>query len=306
MEKEKLNILVTGSDGQLGGCIINCIFDYNEHKDNWRFLNKSNLDITDKSAVRSFIVNNKIDVVVNCAAFTDVDRCEDPEYGRGIAYEINVNGPKYLAEVLKETKGTLIHISTDYVFDGYNNGYAYEENIRRSPVNKYGKLKRDAEIYIEQSGCNYLIIRTSWLYSRYGKNFLWTMMNKMKDGSDVKVVCNQIGTPTYAMDLAAFIVKAIEQRTYVIPERETDTIREIYHYTNEGVASWYDFACAIKEYFGFSSKIIPCYDWEFPRPADRPHFSVLDKLKVRKTFDIDIPYWRDSLKICITKLMSNE
>lgn len=301
MEK-KLNILVTGSNGQLGMCLRDAS---KESTDNWIFVGHEDLDITDTKAVSDFVLEKQIDVIVNCAAFTNVEKCEGIEY-LDIVHRTNVVGPENLAKAIKQTNGTLIHISSDYVFGGADHCSAYEEDDLMTPINRYGRSKVNAERLLATTGCNYLVIRTGWLYSEYGKNFLLTMMDKMKfkpSGSEIKVVVDQIGTPTYAMDLAMFIVGIITNRVNVVPEKQTDTIHEVYNYSDEGVASWYDFACSIKEYGGYADiYVVPCYTFEMNYKAERPAFSVLDKFKVKKTFNVAIPYWRDSLVTCINKM----
>jgi len=303
MEKKKLNILVTGSSGQLGRCLKDAS---KESDDCWMFFDHKDLDISNLDNVESVIYDNFIDVVVNCAAFTNVEKCEDRSYF-DIVHNTNITGPENIASVLKKIGGTLIHISSDYVFGGTRKDYAYDEYTDFcSPLNTYGRSKMNAERRIRTVNGNFLIIRTGWLYSEYGNNFMLTMMDKFRTNESVNVVINQIGTPTYAGDLANFIVHIIEERKDVVPEKSADTIQEVYHYTNEGVASWYDFACAIKEYGNFNVDVKPCYDFDLHYKAERPSFSVLDKSKVKNTFGIKIPYWRDSLNTCITKLMSNK
>lgn len=294
---KKLNILVTGSNGQLGRCLVEAT---KNSEDNWIFVSHQDLDIADKDAVKNIVNQNDINVIVNCAAFTNVNLCENPEY-KDIVYKTNVEGVINLADSLKDTNGVLIHISTDYVFDGDKSGF-YKESDLKFPINKYGSSKKNAEIALPYSMSNYIIIRTGWLYSEYGKNFLKTMIDKMKYGEDVTVVTDQVGTPTYAMDLAMFIEEIIRKRDNVIPERDSDNINEIYQYTDQGVASWYDFACAIKEYFGFESNVIPCMSENLIVQADRPKNSLMSKEKIKEVFNIDIPYWRDSLKKCIKSI----
>jgi dTDP-4-dehydrorhamnose reductase len=242
--------------------------------------------------------------VINCAAYTNVDKAET-DYDTAV--NVNAYGPAYIANALKNRGGFMVHISTDYVYDGLGAQHAYSEDIiQPNPCNVYGRTKAMGERMIATTECPHMILRTSWLYSEYGNNFMLTMMDKFRTNESVNVVINQIGTPTYAGDLANFIVHIIEERKDVVPEKSADTIQEVYHYTNEGVASWYDFACAIKEYGNFNVDVKPCYDFDLHYKAERPSFSVLDKSNVKNTFGIKIPYWRDSLNICITNLMSNE
>ena len=294
---KKLNILVTGSNGQLGQCLVEAT---KKSEDNWIFVSHNDLDISDRDAVKKIVDENDINVIVNCAAFTNVNLCENRDY-YDIMHKSNVAGVTNLANALEKNNGTLIQISTDYVFDGERSGF-YEETDSIFPINRYGHSKKAAEIMLTYSSANYIIIRTGWLYSEYGNNFLKTMIDRMKSGEDVTVVTDQVGTPTYAMDLAMFIEEIIRKRENVVPEKDSDRINEIYQYTNQGVASWYDFACAIKEYFGFDSNVVPCMTDHSFFHADRPKNSLMSKEKTKESFGIDIPYWRDSLKKCIKSI----
>ncbi|MGB4013049.1 MAG: dTDP-4-dehydrorhamnose reductase [Bacteroidales bacterium] len=281
------NILVTGSNGQLGN-ELRLIVEEKDKVNNYFFTDVEELDITNKSDVSQFLQANDIDVVVNCAAYTNVDKAEDESE---IADLINHIGVKNLAESCKERDGFLIHISTDYVFDGTKNT-PYTETDETSPLGVYGETKLRGENAIINSGCEFVIIRTSWLYSSFGNNFLKTMQRLTAEKESLKVVFDQVGTPTYAGDLANVI--------YTIIQKEEPSINnQIYHYSNEGVCSWYDFAVAINEAFGHNCNIKPCHSNEFPSKVTRPSFSVLDKTKLKNALGIEIQYWHDSLYRCI-------
>lgn len=281
------NILVTGSNGQLGN-ELRLIVEEKDKVNNYFFTDVEELDITNKSDVSQFLQANDIDVVVNCAAYTNVDKAEDESE---IADLINHIGVKNLAESCKERDVFLIHISTDYVFDGTKNT-PYTETDETKPLGVYGETKLRGENAIISSGCEYVIIRTSWLYSSFGNNFLKTMQRLTAEKESIKVVFDQVGTPTYAGDLANVI--------YTIIQKEEPSINnQIYHYSNEGVCSWYDFAVAINEAFGHNCNIKPCHSNEFPRKVTRPSYSVLDKTKIKNILGIDIPYCGKSLQLCI-------
>lgn len=281
------NILVTGAKGQLGN-ELHLVVEDNDKINQYFFTDVSELDITDKSAVTAFLESNKIDIVVNCAAYTNVDKAE---YDRENANLINHIGPKNLAEACKERNGFLIHISTDYVFDGTKNT-PYTETEETKPLGVYGETKLRGENAIINSGCEYLIIRTSWLYSSFGKNFLKTMQKLTSEKESIKVVFDQVGTPTYAGDLANVIHK-------IIMNNDKDIKNQIYHFSNEGVCSWYDFAVVINEAFGHNCKVLPCHSDEFPSKVTRPNYSVLDKTKIKNVLGIDIQHWRESMEKCI-------
>ena len=260
-------ILVTGSNGQLGSEIRE--LSKNDVTNVYFYTDVSELDITDKSAVNKFIENQQIDIVVNCAAYTQVDKAEEEEK---TAFLINATAPGNLAEACKKYDATLFHISTDYVFDGSNN-VPYIETESTSPLGVYGRSKLEGEEFIQQSGCNYLIIRTSWLYSSFGNNFVKTIARLSSEKDELKVVIDQIGTPTYARDLATVIFAIIQNDQF--KDR-----KGVYHYSNEGVCSWYDFAKAINDLFGNNCNIIPCHSDEFPAKVPRPHYSVLDNEEI--------------------------
>lgn len=290
-----MNILVTGANGQLGTEMRNLAVGSDNRYifsdiNNVPGCETLNLDITNIDAVRIVVQSEKVDMIVNCAAYTNVDKAEDD-----IAFAdlLNHTAPANLARVAYETGATLIHVSTDYVFNG-NASVPYKEDDMKDPQGVYGATKLKGELAVQQSGCRYLIFRTAWLYSPYGKNFVKTIRQITADKPSMKVVFDQVGTPTYARDLAALIVKVIDEGMY---DRQG-----IYHYSNEGVISWYDFAKTICSLSGHSCDIAPCHTSEFPSKASRPHYSVLDKTLVKETFGIAVPYWADSLKDCITRL----
>lgn len=249
------------------------------------------LDITDLEAVRKMVRENDVSVIVNCAAYTNVDAAET---NQELAELLNAKAPQNLAVAMKEVEGLLVHISTDYVFGKEPYNTPCREDQKGTPTGVYGLTKLHGEQNILSSGCNYIIIRTAWLYSEFGKNFVRTMLNLTATRPELKVVFDQVGTPTYAFDLAEAIVAILEK-----PQTG------IYHYSNEGVCSWYDFAKMIAQMAGNTEcEILPCHSYEFPSPVKRPAFSVLDKTKIKQTFGISIPYWTDSLKMCI-KNVSN-
>ena len=263
------------------------------------------LDITDFRAIRKIVRENAIGVIVNCAAYTNADRAESDQNACEL---LNAKAPEYLAMAMKEVNGLLVHISTDYVFGGDPYNTPCKENQEGNPTGVYGLTKLHGEQNIQKSGVKYLIFRTAWLYSEYGKNFVKTMLNLTATKPQLKVVFDQVGTPTYAFDLAQAIMITIEDY-----KKETNNSHSIsfnysksgvYHYSNEGVTSWYDFTKLIAEIAGNTDcDIQPCHSDEFPSPVKRPAFSVLDKTKIKNTFGITIPYWTDSLKKCMNNLM---
>ena len=300
-----MNILVTGANGQLGNEMRIVVTD---SADNYIFsdinqaegLETVHLDITDFDAVQAFVLDNNIDAVINCAAYTNVDAAETNE---ALAEMLNAKAPENLARAIKTVGGLLIHISTDYVFgkEAYNT--PCKEDQTGTPTGVYGLTKLHGEEAIKKTDCNYIIIRTSWLYSEFGKNFCKTMLNLTATKPELKVVFDQVGTPTYALDLAKAIEAIIEdyKTSSMLTARYPKT--GIYHYSNEGVCSWYDFATMIAEYAGNTDcKIRPCHSNKFPSPVVRPSYSVLDKTKIKETFGIEIPYWVESLKQCIAGL----
>lgn len=289
-----MNILVTGANGQLGTCMRNAA---KNSKDNFIFTDVAELDITDAKAVAKIVKDNGINVIVNCAAYTNVDKAEsDVEF----AELLNASAVKNLAEAAKANNGTLIHISTDYVFGGSQGNTPRTETEPVNPTGVYGMTKLHGEQAIEASGCKALIFRTAWLYSEYGKNFVKTMLNLTSIKPELKVVFDQVGTPTYAQDLADAIVAIISSRKFEGNEG-------IFHYSNEGVCSWFDFTKSIAEVAGNTDcDIQPCHSDEFPSPVVRPSYSVLDKTKFKNTFGLTVPYWTDSLRKCIQNLNDYE
>lgn len=293
-----MNILVTGANGQLGNemRIISktsadkFIFtDVNQVEG----LETTYLDITDLDAVRTVVKEYNVDVIVNCAAWTNVDAAEDSD-NYELVEKLNAIAPENLAMAMKEVDGLLVHISTDYVFGKEPYNTPCKEEQKGTPTGVYGATKLLGEQKIMHSGCNYIIIRTAWLYSEFGKNFVKTMLNLTATKPQLKVVFDQVGTPTYAGDLATAIVEVLKH-----------PVTGIYHYSNEGVTSWFDFTKMIAEIAGNQDcDIQPCRSSEFPSPVTRPSYSVLDKTKIKKTFGLTIPYWTDSLKVCIQNLQA--
>ena len=281
-----LNILITGANGQLGRSLRR-LGGVSPH--NYLFTDVAELDITDAAAVLRTVEERRIDVIVNCAAYTDVERAEEDE---PTAELLNHKAAGNLAAAAKATGATLFHVSTDYVFDGTAHT-PYTEDGTPSPLGAYGRTKLAGERAVMASGCRYLIFRTAWLYSEYGNNFLKTMLRLTSERDTLQVVFDQIGTPTYAGDLALAIFSIIESERYAGNEG-------VYHFTDEGVCSWYDFATEIAAAAGHDScHIIPCHTSEFPTKAARPAYSVLDKTKIKTTFQMDIPHWRESMIYCL-------
>jgi len=305
-----MNILVTGANGQLGNEIRIVSKD---SKDKYIFTDvvevegqqTTILDITNIDAIRQIVKEQDVKAIINCAAWTNVDGAEAPE-----KYELvellNAKAPENLAIAMKEVGGLLVHISTDYVFGGDPYNTPCKEGQIGTPTGVYGLTKLHGEQKIQATGVNYLIFRTAWLYSEFGKNFVKTMLNLTATKPRLKVVFDQVGTPTYARDLADAIMVALEdyKRESLTMNHEHFTKNGIYHFSNEGVCSWFDFTKMIAEYAGQTEcDIQPCHSDEFPSPVKRPAFSVLDKTKVKETFGIKVPYWTDSLKVCINNLM---
>ena len=293
-----MNILVTGANGQLGNEMRIVAKNSN---DRYIFTDVNQvegvetvyLDITDIDAIRKSVNDNDINVIINCAAYTNVDAAESNE---PLAEKLNAGAPKNLATVMAEKGGLLVHISTDYVFGQEPYNTPCREDQKGTPTGIYGLTKLHGEQNIIASGCKYLIIRTAWLYSEFGKNFCKTMLNLTATKPQLKVVFDQVGTPTYALDLANAIFDIVEGRKY-------EGNSGVYHYSNEGVCSWFDFTKMIAEYSGQTAcDVQPCHSDEFPSPVKRPAFSVLDKTKIKQTFGVKVPYWTDSLKKCITNL----
>ncbi len=289
-----MNILVTGANGQLGNCMR---LAAKESSNNYIFTDVAELDITNSEAVGKAVMANDIKVIVNCAAYTNVDKAESDA---AFAEKLNAEAVGNLAKAIRSTDGTLIHISTDYVFGGSQGNTPRTEDEPVNPTGVYGLTKLHGEQAIAASGCKALIFRTAWLYSEYGKNFVKIMLNLTSTKPQLKVVFDQVGTPTYAQDLADAIFDIIENRKF-------EGFEGIYHYSNEGVCSWYDFTKLIAAIAGNTGcNIQPCHSDEFPSPVVRPSYSVLDKTKFKNTFGIHVPYWTDSLKVCIKNLKQNE
>lgn len=285
-----MNILVTGANGQLGNEMR--IVSRNS-QDHYIFTDVAELDITNAMAVEKMVNDNDIKAIINCAAYTNVDKAED-DYD--FAELLNATAVKHLAQAIKKNAGILIHVSTDYVFGGTKNNTPCSEDEPANPTGVYGITKLHGEQSIIETGCKHLIIRTAWLYSEFGKNFVKTMLNLTATKPNLNVVFDQVSSPTYAYDLAQAIFDIVENRKYEGQDG-------IYHYSNEGVCSWYDFTKMIAEYAGHTDcDIQPCHSDEFPSKVVRPSYSVLDKTKIKKTFAIHIPYWTDSLQRCLAKL----
>lgn len=286
-----MRVLVTGAGGQLGrslrvACGGSCDYLFTDVLDS---PDTQLLDITDINAVRDFVQKNDVSVVVNCAAYTDVNKAESDVEKCAL---INAEAPGILASVMKERGGLLFHISTDYVFDGRSDT-PYAEDAQCAPESVYGTTKLQGEKAILSSGCRYVIVRTSWLYSEYGRNFVKTILELAGSKPELKVVSDQIGTPTYALDLANLICRILE----------SDNKDGVYHYSNEGSCSWYEFAKVIVEESGnYTCVVNPCTTEEYTTPARRPMYSVLDKSKVKETFGIEVPHWSESLKKCLKNL----
>lgn len=317
-----MNILITGANGQLGCSLRRLVANPAEEQhisakkgeDVFFFSDVSErpgyptvvLDITDLDEIRLFVRNYDIDVIINCAAYTNVDAAESNE---ALAEKLNAKAVENLATAMKEVNGWLVHISTDYVFGGDPYNTPCKEDQKGTPTGVYGLTKLHGEQAIQRVGCKYVILRTAWLYSEYGKNFVKTMLNLTATKPQLKVVFDQTGTPTYATDLANAILSIIQK-----------PVQGIYHYSNEGVCSWYDFTKMIQqiavelemsetaETFGThgACDVLPCHSDEFPSPVKRPAYSVLDKTKVKETFGIKVPYWTDSLKKCLCNLVSEK
>ncbi|WP_282134871.1 dTDP-4-dehydrorhamnose reductase [Seonamhaeicola maritimus] len=282
------NILVTGGKGQLALCIRDLSIELKDS--NFFFLDYDQLDITNEEEVKRFFKTNKVDYCVNCAAYTAVDKAESEKV---MAKSVNELGAKYLAQACKVSNSVLIQISTDFVFDG-EQSFPYKENDNSKPISVYGSTKLDGELAISNTFENYFIIRTSWLYSEYGSNFVKTMLRLGEEKSKINVISDQVGTPTYAKDLASVIMKIINN----VNSMTFGT----YHYSNEGVASWYDFAKTIFDECNVGVDVFPIETKYYPTPAKRPFYSVLGKEKIKKELTVDVPYWKDSLKKCLIAL----
>jgi len=297
-----MNILVTGANGQLGNeirivaknsCDKYIYTDVVEVEG----VETTILDITSLDAIRKIVSENEVNCIINCAAYTNVDKAETDE---ALCELLNAKAVENLALAMKEVDGLLIHVSTDYVFGGDLYNTPCKEDQKGTPTGVYGKTKLQGEKNILTSGCKHVIIRTAWLYSEFGKNFVKTMLNLTSIKPQLKVVFDQVGTPTYAYDLATAIYE-------IINERKFEGNYGVYHYSNEGVCSWYDFTKVIAEYTGnINCDIQPCHSEEFPSPVKRPAYSVLDKTKIKQIFGVKVPYWTDSLKVCLENLKINK
>lgn len=287
-----MNILVTGANGQLGNHMR---LKSQVSKHQYFFTDVEELDITNRDVVARFVDANDIRVIVNCAAYTNVDKAETDE---PMADLLNHMAVGYMANIMASVQGLLVHVSTDYVFGGNLYNTPLQEDCQPNPTGAYGRTKLAGEQAIQASGCRYLIFRTAWLYSEYGKNFCKTMLNLTATKPSLSVVFDQVGTPTYAGDLAQAIVSILEDGSHIGHEG-------VYHYGNEGVCSWFDFTKEIaRQSNQLACNIQPCHSSEYPSPVVRPSYSVLDKSKFKNTFHQSIPYWTDSLSVCIKGLIS--
>ena len=294
-----MNILVTGANGQLGNEIR--IVAKGSH-DEYIFtdvveiegVETTLLDITSQEAVRKMVQENDVKCIINCAAYTNVDKAETDE---AFCELLNATAVENLAIAMKEVDGLLVHVSTDYVFGGDPYNTPCKEDQKGTPTGVYGQTKLQGEENILASGCKHVIIRTAWLYSEFGTNFVKTMLNLTATKPHLKVVFDQVGTPTYAYDLALAIYEIVSECKY-------EGNDGVYHFSNEGVCSWYDFTKVIAEYAGHTEcDIQPCHSDEFPSPVKRPAYSVLDKTKIKKTFGVKVPYWTESLKVCLKNMI---
>ena len=295
-----MTILVTGANGQLGSEMRLVVAN---SKDRYIFTDVADLpgveteklDITDLEAIRAVVRDNDVKAIVNCAAYTNVDKAEDDQEFCAL---LNAKAPENLAVAMKEVDGLLVHVSTDYVFGGDPYNTPCSEDQKGTPTGVYGLTKLQGEQAIIASGCHHIIIRTAWLYSEFGKNFVKTMLMLTSTKPQLNVVFDQTGTPTYALDLAEAIYDIVENRKW-------EGNDGVYHYSNEGVCSWFDFTKMIAEYAGNTEcDIRPCHSDEFPSKVKRPAYSVLDKTKIKNTFGINVPYWTDSLKKCLSVILS--
>ena len=301
-----MNILVTGANGQLGN-EMRLVSKASSHTFVFtdvveaEGLETTLLDITNLEAVRRIVQEQNVQCIVNCAAYTNVDKAESDE---AFCRVLNADAPRNLAQAMKEVGGLLVHVSTDYVFGGDPYNTPCKEDQKGTPTGAYGRTKLEGEQNILAAGCDYVILRTAWLYSEFGKNFVKTMLNLTATRPELKVVFDQAGTPTYAYDLALAIRTILEDYTREQPKQGYSK-NGIYHFSNEGVCSWYDFTKVIAALSGHTEcDIQPCHSNEFPSPVVRPAYSVLDKTKIKETFGIRIPYWMDSLKVCLQNMQA--
>lgn len=299
-----MNILITGANGQLGN-EMRLVSKASSHTFVFTDVVEAEgvettlLDITDLEAVRSIVRERDVQCIVNCAAYTNVDKAESDE---AFCRVLNADAPRNLAQAMKEVGGLLVHVSTDYVFGGDPYNTPCKEDQKGTPTGVYGRTKLEGEQNILATGCDYVILRTAWLYSEFGRNFVKTMLNLTATKPQLKVVFDQAGTPTYAYDLAQAIHTVLEDYVQEQPQQGYSK-NGIYHFSNEGVCSWYDFTKVIAALSGHTEcDIQPCHSHEFPSPVIRPAYSVLDKTKIKETFGIRIPYWMDSLKVCMQNM----
>ncbi|WP_272152030.1 dTDP-4-dehydrorhamnose reductase [Tenacibaculum aiptasiae] len=289
-----MNILITGAKGQLGSEIKEASKNYSSF--NFFFEDSKSLDITDSDFLKNYIKKNKIESVINCAAYTAVDQAE---LDKDKAHDVNTKGVYYLGIEMEKVGGKIIHISTDYVFNG--RGFEpYKEGDKVDPIGVYGKTKFEGEKKLLDLEVEAIIIRTSWVYSSYGKNFVKTMLRLGEEKEELNVIYDQIGSPTYAKDLAIVCLEILKN------EIKINSKGSVYHYSNEGVTSWYDFSKAIMEIADLKCNVFPIETKDYPTPAKRPNYSVMNKKKIKKDFNISIPYWRDSLKEGIEKIKKNK
>ena len=299
-----MNILITGANGQLGN-EMRIMAEHSQDRYVFTDVNQVEgvettfLDITDLEAVKAMVAKERIEAIVNCAAYTNVDAAESNE---ALAEKLNADAPENLAKAMKEVNGLLVQISTDYVFGKEPYNVPCKEDQQGTPTGVYGLTKLHGEQKIIATGCKHVIIRTAWLYSEFGKNFCKTMLNLTATKPQLKVVFDQVGTPTYALDLAKAIDTVLKDYSAVRANNQYEK-SGVYHYSNEGVCSWFDFTKMIAEYNGTTAcDVQPCHSHEFPSPVTRPSYSVLDKTKIKETFGIQVPYWTESLKQCIANL----
>jgi len=285
--------LITGSKGQLGNELQ--VLAKNIENIQFYFTDLPELDITNADAISTFVTNHAIDCIINCAAYTAVDKAESEQ---DIAYKVNALAAENLAKVAESKNIKFIHISTDYVFDG-TNYFPYYENFATGPTSVYGWTKLAGEEFVLSSKAKAIIIRTSWLYSCFGNNFVKTMLKLGREKEQIQVIFDQVGTPTYARDLAVAILNIIQSKLFFDP----DFVSRIYHFSNEGVCSWYDFACSIMEIAQLNCKVLPIHSAQYKTIVQRPHYSVLDKSKIKNDLNIEIPQWRESLKDCLKVLL---
>ena len=305
-----MNILITGANGQLGN-EMRIVAKTSSDKYIFTDVNQvegfetTYLDITDLDAIRAMVKENDVDVIVNCAAWTNVDACETDEKLAALAEKLNADAPGNLAVAMREAGGLLIQISTDYVFGKEPYNVPCKEEQKGTPTGVYGETKLHGEQKIIASGCKHVIIRTAWLYSEFGKNFCKTMLNLTATKPSLKVVIDQAGTPTYAYDLALAIEKVMDDYKAETAAADSETYSKtgVYHFSNEGVCSWYDFTKMIQHFARQNEcDVHPCHSSEFPSPVTRPSYAVLDKTKIKEVFGVKVPYWTDSLQTCIKNL----